>query len=44
MDEEGFELALCEVDAYEDEGEGLEVGGAGGVGGVGEDSVEERVD
>lgn len=23
MDEEGFELALCEVQAYEEEGEGL---------------------
>ena len=44
VDEEGFELALCEVNAYEEEGEGLKVGGAGGVGGVGENGVEEGVD
>lgn len=29
VDEEGFELAFGEVETYEGEGEGLEVGGAG---------------
>lgn len=44
VDEEGFELAFGEVETDEGEGEGLEVGGAGAVGCVREDEVEERVD
>ena len=44
VDEEGFEFAFEEVKAGEGEGEGLEGGGTGAVGGVGEDEVEEGVD
>lgn len=45
VDEEGFELALGEMETDEGEGEGLKVGGAGAAVGCGrEDEVEERVD
>ena len=44
VDEEGFQFAFGEVEADEGEGEGLEGGGTGAVGCVGEDEVEERVD
>ena len=44
VDEQGFEFAFEEVESYEGEGEGLEVGWSGAVGEVGEDGVEEGVD
>ena len=44
VDEEGFELAFEEVQTYEGQGEGLEVGGAGAGGGGGEDEIEGGMD